>query len=262
MVPVRTPTLPPATHTNTWILGEQRVTVVDPASPYPEEQQRLWEALSSVQVDRILLTHHHWDHVGGVEDLRQRTGAPVLAHPLTRDRVPFEVDQLIDEGDSLRTDRGTWNILHTPGHATGHVCLQNQETGIVVAGDMVAGLGTIVLEPPEGVLSDYIESLSRLRSREPTALLPAHGPRIDDARAKLTEYIEHRHMRTAQVMDALSTKGPAQPIDLVPEIYAGLIPTAAYPLAACQVLCHLLWLENNGRVQRIGDSFEVDDSHR
>ena len=94
--PVRTPTLPPATHTNAWVLGERDVVVVDPASPWPEEQEALANALDGVTVRAIFLTHHHRDHVSGAEDLRARTGAPILAHPQTVGLVPFSVDEAVE----------------------------------------------------------------------------------------------------------------------------------------------------------------------
>lgn len=247
VVPVRSPTLPPATHTNAWLLGRAAVVVVDPAGVWSEPQEHLAEALSSLSVDAIFLTHHHPDHIGGAEDLRRRTGAPILAHAHTAAQVDFEVDQLLDEGDVVKTDAGDWSVLHTPGHARGHLCLHGPG-GHLVAGDMVAGEGTIVLDPPEGNLGDYITSLERLRALNTTALLPAHGPELTDPTALLTHYIDHRHRRTGQVQAALQQLGrPASPLALVPIIYPD-IPTFIHPIAARQVLCHLQWLEERGAV--------------
>ncbi len=248
VVPVLTPTLPPATHTNAVVLGHRAVTVIDPASPWEDEQQRLADALSEVEVQAILLTHHHPDHVGGVEDLRRRTGAPVLAHPATAERVPFAVDQLLLDGDVYETDAGAWRVLHTPGHAAGHLCLERE--GVVVAGDMVAGVGTIVLDPPEGDLGLYLASLERLRALNPRVLFPAHGPALTEAVATLDTYIAHRHARTAQVRAALAQREPAAPSDLVTLIYPDLHPFMR-PVAARQVLCHLRWLCVQGEALEI-----------
>ena len=151
VVPVRSPTLPPATHTNVWLLGDHHIIVVDPASPYPDEQERLDNILENYMVELIFLTHHHVDHISGAEDVRKRCGARIAAHPLTAERVGFTVDELVNDGDILGTDAGAWRAIHTPGHAVGHLCLYNPGMGLV-AGDMVAGLGTILLDPPEGNL--------------------------------------------------------------------------------------------------------------
>ena len=256
VVPVRSPTLPPATHTNAWLLGDKRVVVVDPAGAWSEERQRLADALSHLEVAAIFLTHHHIDHIGGAVDLRERTGAPIFSHAHTAEQVDFEVDEILNEGDVVKTDAGDWQVLHTPGHARGHLCLHGEQ-GHLVAGDMVAGEGTIVLDPPEGNLGDYLTSLARLRDLNPTALLPAHGPELLDSVAYLQHYIDHRHSRTVQVQQVLTDfSKPALPRELVPIIYPD-IPVFIHPIAARQVLCHLQWLQAEGVVVCAEDRFEM-----
>ena len=239
---MRTPTLPPATHTNCYVLGPpQALVLVDPASPWEEEQEALWAQVQGLgRVAGILLTHHHPDHVGGVEDMVARTGAPVLAHPLTAERVSFPVDRLVQEGEQV----AGWTLIHTPGHATGHLCLWRPESGELIAGDMVAGEGTIVLEPPEGDLADYLASLERLAELEPEAVYPAHGPKLHAE--VFDRYIAHRHARTEQIKGALSVQAQSA-LDLVAKVYGETIPRFVYPLAARQVRCHLLWLQTRGQ---------------
>ncbi|MEL6344782.1 MAG: MBL fold metallo-hydrolase [Myxococcota bacterium] len=252
--PVESPTLPPATHTNAWILGERRVTIVDPAGISADARAVLGEAVADSTVETIFLTHHHRDHIGGVETLRAATGARVLAHPETASRLPFAVDEIVDEGFVLQTDAGDWEAIHTPGHAPGHLCLI-REDGAVVAGDMVAGVGTILLEPSDGGnLRAYLHSLQRLIDAGPDVLLPAHGPEITAAVDYLDSYISHRHQRTRQIQQALAGRGWSEAIALVPTVYAG-VPQMFWPMAARQVLCHLLWLAEQGAVERDGDSF-------
>ena len=254
VLPLRTPTLPPATHTNCYFLGSESLTIVEPASPWPEEQERLLEAVSGLVsagkvLERILLTHHHMDHVGGVQALSEALDCPVVAHPRTAEllRGQLEVHACLDEGDLLNTDCGPWEVLHTPGHATGHICLFNSRSGELIAGDMVAGEGTIVLDPPEGVLADYLVSLGRLRALGPRVLYPAHGPALTEAEAILGWYIDHRLERTEQVRDCLS-RGSASPEELVTQIYTE-IPLGYHPVAARQVLCHLQWMETQKEVR-------------
>lgn len=254
--PVKTPTLPPATHTNAWVIGDHHVIVVDPASPYPEEQRRLDQAMEMFMVEKIVLTHHHLDHVGGAEDLRAKTGAPIAAHALTAARVGFKVDEILEDGDFLSTDAGFWRVIHTPGHATGHICLHNPGPGLMIAGDMVAGVGTILLDPPEGNLGMYLDSLEQLKRLEPKTLLPAHGPPIEQGVACLQQYIDHRNLRTQQIMKVLRTRPAAKPSDLVPVIYTEL-PRSFYPIAARQVLCHLQWLLAQGEVRLDSERFSA-----
>ncbi len=234
VLPVRTPTLPPATHTNCYRLGD---TVIDPASPYLDEQERLASWAEGVR--RILVTHHHEDHVGGVADLRARTGARVYAH---RDaRLPFAVDEILDDLDTVNTGDGVLVALHTPGHADGHLAFLVDGTGDVVAGDLVAGVGTIVLVPPEGQLAAYLASLARVRPLA-TTLHPAHGPACPGALAD--QYIAHRHMRTGQFLAALRA-GARDPESIAHAVYA-TIPGADLRLAALQVRTHLAWMADEG----------------
>ena len=245
VVPVRTPTLPPATHTNCTVLDGR--TVVDPASPWPEEQERLALELADEPLERIFLTHHHHDHVAGAVDLAARRGLPIVAHPLTAARVPFAVDETLDEGDTLHG----WTALHTPGHAAGHLCLLRE--GELICGDMVAGIGTILIEPGEGDLQTYLDSLARLASLGPMRLWPAHGPEIPDGPAKLQEYIDHRKHRTQQVREAL----PGTPLELVERVYGDTVPRVVWPLAALQLLCHLQWLQDRGQAQQHGERWHA-----
>jgi len=257
VVPVRSPTLPPATHTNVWILGEHHVTVVDPASPYEEEQERLDEILEMFMVERILLTHHHHDHIGGAVALQKTTGAKIAAHPLTRDRLDFEVNEILTEGDVVDTDAGFWRVIHTPGHAPGHIVLFNGGLSTFVAGDMVAGVGTILLDPPEGNLAEYLESLEQMMSLNPERLLPAHGPVIPDGTTYLKDYITHRHMRSEQIISALAASPGMNEQQLAAKIYSGLIPDAFLGVAARQVLTHLKWLESEERACNDDGKFHV-----
>lgn len=240
-LPLRTPTLPPATHTNCWRLGD---CVIDPASPYVEEQARLAEW--AVGIRRILLTHAHHDHIGGVESLRAHTGAEVWAHADAP--LPFPVDHHLVDGERIDTGRGVLVALHTPGHADGHLAFQLEGSGDVVCGDLVAGEGTIVLLPPEGHLATYLHSLARVAGLA-ERLLPAHGAPVPASTA--LDYITHRNARTRQVQAALAA-GHATPEAIAAEVYRG-VPGVNLQLAAAQVRTHLGFLVETGQaLERAG----------
>lgn len=255
---LRTPTLLPATHTNCYVVGRTGLTVIEPASPWPDEQERLIEALESdgARVERILLTHHHPDHVGGALALRAALAArgrevPVVAHAVTRDLLvgSVDVDETIAEGDVVRCGGVDLHVLHTPGHAPGHVVLHDRSSGALVAGDMVAGVGTVLIDPFEGDLGHYLEGLERMRALGASSLLPAHGDPIAHADAMLGFYIAHRHQRSTQIQEALRTLGEVHAMAIARQVYGAELPEVALPLAAIQVTAHLLWLARHGRTE-------------
>ncbi len=241
---LRTPTLPPAAHTNVYLVGPDRgpVAVVDPGSPYGDQQEVLDRELEGAGgVSQVLLTHHHGDHVGGAAALAARWGVPIAAHANTIRRLPkLAIERALEHGDVIS---GATCVL-TPGHADGHLCF---EIGAAtIAGDMVAGLGTILIDPDEGDMALYLDSLEKLRARPQMMLLPAHGPAIPDGHAKLTEYLAHRRMREQRVIDALACGGSVD--ELVGRAYADT-PAALWPIAQRSLLAHLVKLQREGRAR-------------
>jgi glyoxylase-like metal-dependent hydrolase (beta-lactamase superfamily II)/8-oxo-dGTP pyrophosphatase MutT (NUDIX family) len=265
MLPLRTPTLPPATHTNSYLVGSGEALLVEPATPYDDELER---AVAWVEESRragispvaLFATHHHRDHVGGARALAARLGLPLWGHRLTAERLAGELrfDRLIDDGERIALDGPvpvTLRAVHTPGHAPGHLCLVEEASGAMIAGDMVAGVGTILVEPNDGDMALYLESLERMRREAPSVLLPAHGWPLHRADAVLAHYVAHRLEREAKVRDALGRHGgPARPMDLVPDAY-GDAPKAVWPLAAMSTEAHLIKLERDGAARRTDDGW-------
>ena len=264
LFPARTPTLLPATHTNSYALGGRDLVLVEPATPYADEQ-RAWIEWARALVSQgrklvaIVATHHHPDHVGGLEVLARELGAPVWAHALTVERLAPETRALVTrrlaDGDDIVLEGPrdeSWRVLHTPGHAPGHVCLFEERTRTAVVGDMVASVGTILIAPGDGDMQVYLEQLDRLASLDASVALPAHGDPIDEPTVLFRKYIAHRLAREAKVLAAVRLAGDAgaDAWTLVVDAYADT-PMHLWPIAKLSLEMHLEKLEREGLVVRV-----------
>jgi glyoxylase-like metal-dependent hydrolase (beta-lactamase superfamily II) len=255
----QTPTLPPATHTNSYALGTRDVLLVEPATPY-EDEQRAWIAwgrslvASGRRIVAIVATHHHPDHVGGVQQLTRALDVPLWAHAHTASRIDVPVTRTLEDGETITLDgpfAERWQVLHTPGHAPGHVCLWNAEERAVVVGDMVASVGTILIDPVDGDMRAYLEQLDRLARLEAQLALPAHGEPIDEPTALFRRYIAHRLMREAKIVAAIATRraaGSRSPSaeEILPDAYSD-VPETLWPVALLSLRAHLKKLDDDGR---------------
>ncbi len=277
MFPLATRTLPPALTTNAYLLGTGDAVLVDPGSADPAENDRLAQALAAARqrlgrrVTAIWLTHHHPDHVAGVAALRQRLGVPVLAHAATAERLAAQgiaIDAELVDGQEVTLAGGggpaepgppraglgapaapmVVRVLHTPGHARGHLCFLELGQRSLLAGDMAAGLGTIVVDPPEGDMDDYLASLAKLIAAAPRTLFPGHGPAVKNAVPKLREYVEHRLWREQRILAAWRA-GQREPQAMLATVYDD-VPREAHALAARQILAHLERLRRAGQLDQ------------
>jgi glyoxylase-like metal-dependent hydrolase (beta-lactamase superfamily II) len=251
LVPVRTPTLPPATHTNCYVIGGDEVIVIDPASPYEEEQVLLDRVLEKRKVREIWLTHRHGDHVGGANHLREKLGVRIAAHSITARDLDgvVKVDRVFEDDERIElAGNPGWRlrVIHTPGHARGHVCVFEERNGSLITGDLMAGFGTILIDPPEGHMATYLDSLRKMLALPVTALFPAHGPVMANASAKIQEYLDHRLAREEKILAAWQS-GHHEPGAIVKEVYKDVAP-AMYALAERSVIAHLEKLKEDRKL--------------
>lgn len=256
VVPLLTPTLPPATHTNAYVLGAGELLVVDPGSPDEEEAQKLVQVVEELRAHgatpkAIVATHHHGDHIGGLSYVANALRLPVWAHERTADRLPVRAERLLVDGETLTLEGDfpmRWRVMHTPGHAAGHVCLIDERSRAGIVGDMVSTVSTIVIDPPEGDMAVYLAQLQRLRELPLGALYPAHGPVLAHGVARLEEYLAHRAWREAKVLEAVrSFSMPVGLEDLVPKAYDD-VGAFVWPIAERNTVAILRKLEAEQRV--------------
>ncbi|MBI5609131.1 MAG: MBL fold metallo-hydrolase [Deltaproteobacteria bacterium] len=252
-LPLPSPTLPPATTTNHYLVGDDRAVLVDPATPGNQAQAALQQWVAQARAGKIqlvaqLLTHHHRDHIGAAEFVRTTLQLPIWAHRSTAELLAdrLQVDQWIDDGAVVATNRdgSPWRALHTPGHAPGHLAIWHAASRQAVVGDLVAGQGTILIDPSDGHMGLYLASLQRMADLQPRTLAPAHGPVQHQAVELLQHYRRHRLAREAGILRALSAT-PQQPADLLPAAYAD-VPRTTWPLALRSLTTHLLHLQEQG----------------
>lgn len=258
--PVRTPTRPPATNTNCYVVyTSKELMIFDPGSPYDDEQVALAEFVDELinqgrTVSAIVLTHLHPDHIGGVNALKDHLGGKVAiaAHSQTAEKLDsINVQTLIGDNQIFVLD-GEPHIrlraLHTPGHARGHLCFHDAERGILLTGDNIVGLGSVLIDPPEGNMRDYLASLDRLRSLpDLKVLLGGHGPPMANPYQKIDEYITHRLDREKKILDAVNA-GSTTPKEIVTRVYTDISPKA-HAMAERAVLAHLEKLEADGLIR-------------
>jgi glyoxylase-like metal-dependent hydrolase (beta-lactamase superfamily II)/8-oxo-dGTP pyrophosphatase MutT (NUDIX family) len=256
---LRTPTLPPATHTNAWIvaLGSGHLAVVDPGSPHEEEQAFLERVLQDLAAEglelrEIWLTHAHRDHVGGVAALREGRRLVLRAHPDAAARLPREAGPATPLADGERLG-GRFKAFYTPGHAAGHMVFLDERSGALLAGDMVSTLSTIVIDPPEGDMTAYLKSLERLRDLGPATLFPAHGAPTQGAVQKLEAYLGHRRERERKVAEALAAHDTLE--EITAQAYSDT-PAFLHPVAARSCLASLEKLAREGRAHFDGLRWE------
>jgi glyoxylase-like metal-dependent hydrolase (beta-lactamase superfamily II) len=259
LFPALTPTLLPATHTNSYALGTRDVLLVEPATPY-EDEQRAWiewaRALPSQGRNPVAIfaTHYHPDHVGGLDTLSRALALPVWSHAETAARIgEASVARRLVDGDVLMLDgpvASAWHVLVTPGHAWGHLCLWEPTARTLVVGDMVASQGTILIAPGDGDMRLYLEQLERLASLDARMALPAHGEPIDEPTSLFRRYIRHRTMREDKVLAALAARSDAaSPEALVATAYDDT-PEHLWPIAVLSLQAHLEKLVHEGRARR------------
>ncbi len=229
--------------TNTYLVGIDEIAVIDPG---PEDASHL-DAICGCGGDRIrwiLCTHTHPDHSPGAAALRERTGAKVMAFG---SRDGLKVDSRIGEGDHIEATEFRLRAIHTPGHASNHICYLLEGERMLFSGDHVMQGSTVVIAPPDGDMAAYLDSLKRVRELRLSSIAPGHGHLIENPKEVLDFYIEHRLEREAQVLDALADAGTATVDEIVEQVYTD-VPMELHPVARYSVHAHLLKLASEGRV--------------
>ncbi|HXQ61956.1 MAG TPA: MBL fold metallo-hydrolase [Acidimicrobiales bacterium] len=242
--------------TNSYLVGSGQLAVVDPG---PDDAGHV-EALARLGEGRIrwiVVTHTHPDHAPATAALATRTGAEVLGFDA---RDGFEPDRTVSDGFTLSGEGFSLRAVHTPGHASNHLCWLLTEEAMVFSGDHVMGGSTVVISPPDGDMAVYLASLRRLRALDPplATIAPGHGSLLVDPAATVDELIAHRLRREATVAEVLGRGGPATVDELLPTVYAD-VRDELRPVARQSLWAHLRKLADDGRA-RSADPDDIGSS--
>jgi glyoxylase-like metal-dependent hydrolase (beta-lactamase superfamily II) len=235
--------------TNTYLIGEDEIAVIDPGPASADHIDNIvTKAKGSIRW--ILATHTHPDHSPGVALLVERTAAEVLGMPAPdgahQDKT-FSPTRLLADGDALETSEFRLEAVHTPGHASNHLCYRHDQHNWLFTGDHVIDGSTVVIDPPDGDMRHYIESLQRCVELGCDALAPGHGGVITDPEPVIEWIIAHRLEREAKVLTAIRANPGLTTRDLVPCVYKDVDPRL-YGWAERSLLAHVLKLEEDGLI--------------
>lgn len=238
--------------TNTYLVGERRPILLDTGAGVPEYLPLLTGFLATERlgdIPRIVLTHRHRDHMGGVSELRRLYPRIAVGKLIVNDpSLPVSMEPLAD-GAVIRGDGVTLRALHTPGHASDHLCYFLEEERALFTGDLILGGSTTVIPPDDGDLDQYLASLRRVLDLNVQRIYPGHGLVLEPARPVIEGYIAHRLEREAQILGAL--RGGAETVpEIVARVYHDVVPNL-HPVAQLSVTSHLVKLEREGRVRSL-----------
>jgi glyoxylase-like metal-dependent hydrolase (beta-lactamase superfamily II) len=245
--------------TNAYVIGTGDLALIDPG---PESAPHLAAVLGIVgkRLKWILCTHTHQDHSPGARALKAATGAQVLGYGEVprdgRQDEAFAPDGALRDGDTVDCGELRLRAVHTPGHASNHLCYLLERERWLFTGDHVMQGSTVVISPPDGDMIDYLESLERLLALDLAALAPGHGHLIEKPHEEVRKLIAHRMKRERKVIDAFAGRNPATLDDLLPLVYDDVSPRI-HPVARRSLHAHLLKLKREGKAIEEGDRWAL-----
>ena len=242
--------------TNSYVVGEGEVAVIDPGPDDADHVEALTRAVAGETVSHVIVTHTHIDHSPATRAFARAVGAPIVGAlpappadgepPMEAADHEFEPDIHLADGEAIAGPGWTLTPVFTPGHMSNHHCFALAEGGILFSGDHVMGWNTTIVSPPDGNMGDYLRSLETCIAREDSLYLPGHGPPIERPRPFVRAYLKHRRMREGQILRCLED-GQATVPAMVGRMYAHL-PERMRWAAGRSVLAHLEHMVETGRI--------------
>lgn len=241
--------------TNTYLVGNEDVTVIDPGPAMEEHIDVILAASDNIK--QILVTHTHPDHSPGTRLLQQKLDVPafgMLTESSKNQDMTFSPERILKDGEILEKEEYSLEVVHTPGHASNHLCFILKEEKFIFTGDHVMSGSTVVIGPPDGSMKQYIDSLNKLKNYDMEKMAPGHGDILDSPYQVADWIINHRLKREEKVFSALKDATRGTPESLVETVYAD-VDSSLFPIAKASLLAHLIKLEEDQVISKEGEEY-------
>jgi len=243
--------------TNTYLVGIEDLTLIDPGPNIKEHIDEIIR-VGENKIKRILVTHTHTDHSPAALPISKVLNVPMYGRLIDGESSwedeTFIPDVILNDADIIKTDEYTLEVIHTPGHASNHLCFLIKELNCLITGDHIMDGSTVVIGPPDGNMADYLESLNKLFKYKIDCLAPGHGNFMYEPKKIIESIIRHRLSREAKVLRRLKDVGDIDLESLTAIVYDD-VPEQLHPIAKFSLEAHLLKLLNEGVIKKDNNNF-------
>ena len=247
--------------TNTYLVGKEEVTVIDPGPAMQEHIDVITAAAPNIK--QILVTHTHPDHSPGVRLLKENLDIPaygMLTNSSKNQDQTFSPERILDDGEVFQEKEFSIEVVHTPGHASNHLCFILKEEKLIFTGDHIMNGSTVVIGPPDGNMKQYIQSLEKLKDYDIEKIAPGHGELLENPHEVADWIINHRLEREKKVFQALQEATKGTPDTLVEKVYDD-VDSSLFPIAKASLLAHLIKLEEDQLIYSSGEEYFIENTN-
>ena len=247
--------------TNTYLVGKEEVTVIDPGPAMQEHIDVITAAAPNIK--QILVTHTHPDHSPGVRLLKENLDIPaygMLTNSSKNQDQTFSPERILDDGEVFQEEEFSIEVVHTPGHASNHLCFILKEEKLIFTGDHIMNGSTVVIGPPDGNMKQYIQSLEKLKDYDLEKIAPGHGELLENPHEVADWIVNHRLEREKKVFQALQEATKGTPDSLVEKVYDD-VDSSLFPIAKASLLAHLIKLEEDQLIYSSGEEYFIENTN-
>ena len=243
--------------TNTYLIGQEDITLVDPGPNIKEHIQAILKK-GACKIKRILVTHTHTDHSPAALPISKELDIPMFGRLVDRESEwedeTFIPDTVLSHGDVIATKEYSLETIHTPGHASNHLCFYLEKHKCLLTGDHIMDGSTVVIAPPDGNMTEYIESLRLLEDYDINYFAPGHGNYMEDPSKTIQSIIRHRLSRESKVLRCVDKNKNSNLDELLPLVYDD-VPEMLHPIARMSLLAHLIKLQDDKKIKSIENRY-------